>query len=74
MPKKKQINNRIVSKIIFTILIISMLVCSTACDFQSVATDIIISVNSVYNSLVNDLSHAEWSKALNRSNFNKLQH
>lgn len=72
MSKKKQINNRIVSKIIFTILIISMLVCLTACDFQSVATDIIISVNSVYNSLVNDLSHAEWGKALNRSNFNNV--
>ena len=65
-------NKKFFTKIILLILVLSMSVFSTACNLETVLTNIFSGIYSANNYFLNDLSYTEWNLALNQSSFNNV--
>ena len=65
-------NSKFFTKLVLLVLVLSMSIFSTACNFETVLTNIFSGIYSVNNYFFNDLSLAEWNIALNQSSFNNV--
>ena len=65
-------NINLFAKIILLILVLSMSIFSTACNLETLLTNIFSGIYSVNNHFFNDLSYAEWNIALNKNSFSNV--